>query len=242
MIHSTNIPINIFADGANLFELEQLCANPLICGFTTNPSLMRKAGVSSYSIFARQFLKQVPSNLSVSFEVVSDEFEEMERQARVISAWGHNVYVKIPIVNTQGLTSTQLIHKLSHSGVKINVTAVFTRAQAASAVYSLAGGAPSYISIFAGRIADTGTDPVELIQTVREIMTPFSGPMLLWASARELYNVVQAHDAGCHIITLPKDLIAKLHLLGKNLFEYSKETVRMFHQDAISAGLHLNGE
>ncbi len=232
--------VDIFADGPTSDDLKEFTCNSRIKGYTTNPSLLHKIGViPNYQSYARWFLEAVGADVPVSFEVVSDDPVEMEKQARKIATWGGNVFVKVPFMNTQGASLTPIIHRLSHEGVKVNVTAVFTETQAVDAGYALANGAPSYISVFAGRIADTGRNPMTMILRAREALTPFRGPRFLWASARELYNVVQAHDSGCAAITLSPTLIRKLPLLGKDLFEYSKETVRMFYNDAQAARLNL---
>ncbi len=218
----------IYADGADLSQMKALAADERIGGFTTNPSLMRKAGVTSYREFADAVLSAVGKK-PVSFEVFADDFETMEIQAREIASWGENVYVKIPVTNTQANPSYELIWRLSRAGIKLNVTAVFTALQARLAVDSLDGG--GIVSVFAGRIADTGSDPARVMRSAKAKMNG-SGTLLLWASAREVYNVVQAEEAGCDIITLSQDLIAKLSGFGRSLTDYSLETVRQFHRDA----------
>ncbi|WP_421999488.1 transaldolase [Reyranella sp.] len=228
----------IFADGADLPTLEALCANPAIRGFTTNPTLMRKAGVSDYAAFARSALDLV-GDRPISFEIFSDELDEMERQARTLAGWGSNVYVKVPVTNTRGVSAADLARRLSQSGVRVNVTAVMTLAQVETLAKSLHGGAPSNISIFAGRIADTGIDPVPLMRQALEIVRPSPTIELIWASPRELLNLVQASEIGCHIITVTADILGKLPLLGRNLDEYSLDTVKMFHGDAAAAGYRL---
>lgn len=230
------LSIKIFADGADPVIASEQAKLPYISGFTTNPSLMRKAGIVDYAAWADIFLECV-NGKPVSFEVLSDDFGEMERQARKIAKWGANVYVKIPIMNTSGKTTTDLIHRLSGDGVKVNVTAVFTLPQVEVVSAALENGAASIISVFAGRIADTGRDPESLMREAVS-MTPV-GVELLWASGREIFNVVQAEDANCDIITLTPDLIAKLPLLGKNLGKFSWETVKQFYDDAMAAGYTL---
>lgn len=228
----------IFADGADLAVIGRLCKNPLISGFTTNPTLMRKAGVTDYEAFAHAALKLV-GDRAISFEVFSDEFGEMERQARRIATWGSNVYVKIPITNTRREPADELVQRLSHAGVKVNVTAILTLDQVKRIAARLANGAPSVISIFAGRIADTGVDPVPLMRTAIEHVRPRPPIEIIWASPRELLNVVQAQDIGCHIITVTADILAKLSILGRDLDAYSLDTVKMFHDDAAAAGFSL---
>lgn len=228
----------IFADGADLAALEKLCANPVIRGFTTNPTLMRKAGVSDYEAFARAALKLV-GDRPISFEVFSDELGEMERQARTLASWGSNVYVKIPVTNTKREQADDLVRRLSHSGVRVNVTAVMTLGQVERLAKCLHGGAPSNISIFAGRIADTGVDPLPTMRKALELVAGSPGIEIIWASPRELLNLVQASDIGCHIITVTSDILAKLPLIGRDLDDYSLDTVRMFYNDAAAAGFRL---
>lgn len=220
----------IYCDGADLATMKALAADERIEGWTTNPSLMKKAGVTNYRDFADAVLAVVKGK-PVSFEVFADDFEKMERQAREIASWASNVYVKIPVTNTQANPSFDLIHRLSRSGVQVNVTAVFTADQARHAIGSLNGG--GIVSVFAGRIADTGADPCRVMRSARaKIDAHRYGTQLLWASAREVYNVVQAEDSGCDIITLSPELIGKLAGFGRNLTDYSLETVRQFHRDA----------
>ena len=227
--------VRIFADGADLDSIRKLAANPLIKGFTTNPTLMRQAGVDDYERFAKQALLAVPDR-PISFEVFSDEFVEMEQQARQIASWGPHVYVKIPVTNTRGERSDPLVRRLSLSGVKVNVTAMLTLDQVERMAEAVAGGAPSCLSVFAGRIADTGRDPVPLMQEALRLAQRAPQAELLWASPRELLNIVQADAIGCHIITVTGDLLKKLPLLGKDLDLFSIETVRMFYDDAQKAG------
>lgn len=228
----------IFADGADLDQIAKLCKNPLVSGFTTNPTLMRKAGVTDYETFARKALGLI-GDRPISFEVFSDEFEEMERQARRIATWGDNVYVKIPVTNTRREFADQLVRRLSAGGIKLNVTAILTLVQAKRVTASLANGAPSVISVFAGRIADTGVDPVPLMRKAIEQASDYKSIELLWASPRELLNVMQASEIGCHIITVTPDILAKLDMLGRDLADYSLDTVKMFYSDAQAAGFRL---
>lgn len=230
--------VKIFADGANLPSMLALYQDQRISGFTTNPTLMRNAGITDYRAFAHEVLAAIPDR-SISFEVFSDELDEMERQAREIASWGEHVYVKIPVSNTQGISTGPLIKTLSHAGVKLNVTALMTLAQVEDVVSNLAGGAPSYVSVFAGRIADTGIDPVPLMADAVEILRPHADCELIWASPRELLNVFQADAIGCHIITVTPDVLKKLSLVGKDLDEYSLDTVKMFRADAVAAGFTL---
>jgi transaldolase len=228
----------IFADGADLSAIAALCANPAIRGFTTNPTLMRKAGVSDYEAFARSALELV-GDRPISFEVFSDELDEMEGQARTLAGWGANVYVKIPVTNTRRDPADDLVRRLSQSGVRVNVTAVMTLAQVERLAKCLRGGAPSNISIFAGRIADTGIDPLPMMRKALELIGSSPTIEIIWASPRELLNLVQASEIGCHIITVTADILAKLPLLGRDLDEYSLDTVKMFHGDAAGAGYRL---
>jgi transaldolase len=234
-----DLHVKLFADGAEKAGILALCENPCIKGFTTNPTLMRKAGVSDYRAFAREIL-EVVTNHPISFEVFADEFEEMERQAMEISSWGNNVYVKIPVTNTQGQPSSALLRRLSRASVKLNATALMTLEQVREVSACLADGPSSYISVFAGRIADTGRDPVPLMEAAVQLLRPYPNLELIWASPRELLNLFQAEAAGCHIITATKDLLAKLSLVGKDLEEYSLDTVKMFYNDARCAGYRLD--
>jgi transaldolase len=231
----SDLNVKIFADGAELEAIKAMYAKPWIRGFTTNPTLMRKAGVVDYKAFALEVLHSVPDR-PVSFEVFADEFDEMERQAAEIASWGANVYVKIPVTNTRHEFSGPLIRRLTGSGVRVNVTAVFTPDQVKAIVAHLAERTPAVISIFAGRIADTGIDPVPIMGEALKIMRARPRAELLWASPRELLNIVQADEVGCHIITATNDVLAKLSLLGKDHEQYSLETVEMFHRDAVAAG------
>jgi transaldolase len=231
--------IKIFADGASVPSMLASARDPRIQGFTTNPTLMRKTGVTDYRAFAREVLVAI-TDKPISFEVFADDFSEMRRQALEIASWGKNVYVKIPITNTRSEPSTELIRELSHGGVKVNVTAICTLDQVRGAAAALGGGAPSVVSVFAGRIADTGVDPIPLMREARAAcQSAGAGIELLWASPREVLNVVHAIEAGSDIITLTDDLLKKLDLLGRGLDERSLETVEMFHRDAVSAGYVL---
>ena len=233
-----DLNVKFFADGADKAGMLELYHDPLIKGFTTNPTLMRKAGVSDYRAFAREILAAIPDR-PISFEVLSDEFDEMERQALEISSWGENVYVKIPITNTTGQLSCELVRRLARAGVKVNVTAVLALDQVRDIIPYLADGPSGYVSIFAGRIADTGRDPVPVMAAAVELLRPYPNLELIWASSRELLNIFQADAIGCHIITVTHDILRKLPLVGKDLHERSLETVRMFYEDAQRAGYNL---
>jgi transaldolase len=234
----SELKIKLFADGADKAQVIQALANPLIKGFTTNPTLMRAAGVKDYESFAHEIL-EVVTDRPISFEVFADDFREMERQARKIADWAANVYVKIPVTNTKRESSMALIQQLAHSGVKVNVTAILTLEQVRDAAAALAGGAPSVVSVFAGRIADTGLDPVPIMADAVKLIVPHPGMELLWASPRELLNIFQANDVGCHIITATDGVLSKLKVVGKDLDDYSVETVQMFHNDAAHSGYRL---
>jgi transaldolase len=238
MKNLNGLKVKLFADGANLIEMIELSKLPYIKGLTTNPTLMRAAGVQNYKEFASQVLSAIP-DLPVSFEVFSDDFTEMFDQANEISSWGKNVVVKIPISNTKSESSLQLIHALSLFGIKINVTAVFTINQVDAICRSLNHDIPANISIFAGRIADTGEDPMPIMQTAVHMLKKFPNIELIWASPRELLNVFQADSVGCHIITATGDILKKLSLIGKDLDEYSLDTVKMFYKDAFTAGYKI---
>ena len=232
------LSVKIFADGADIDGMLELYRRPSIKGFTTNPTLMRKAGISDYRAFARLVLQAIPDR-PISFEVFSDEFSEMERQARQIASWGENVYVKIPVTNTRREPACDLIRRLSDSGVKVNVTAVLSLNQVRRAAEAVAGGSPSCISVFAGRVADTGHDPVPLMTAALEAMRIAPRSELIWASPRELLNIFQADAIGCHIITITHDILNKLPLVGRGLEDYSLDTVKMFYNDAVKAGFAL---
>jgi transaldolase len=231
----TKLRVKIFADGAEKAGILEMYSNPLIAGFTTNPTLMRKAGIKDYEGFARDILSVIHDR-PISFEVFSDEFIEMEHQARAIASWGDNVYVKIPITNTKGASSVELIKKLTSVGVKINVTAMMTKSQVEMVVPILAKGQGSYVSVFAGRIADSGRDPIPMMKEIVVYLKKYPKVELIWASPRELLNLFHADQIGCHIITMTNDLLKKIPLIGKDLNEFSIETVRMFYNDAVSAG------
>ena len=233
-----DLKVKLFADGAERAGILKMYQNPLIRGFTTNPTLMRKAGITDYEAFAKDILSAVPDR-PISLEVFADEFDEMERQALKISRWGDNVYTKIPVTNTRRESSLDLICSLARKGAKLNVTALMTLDQVRDVSAALADGPPAYISVFAGRIADTGRDPVPLMAAAVELMRPYPNIELIWASPRELLNIFQADSVGCHIITATNDLLQKLALVGKDLHDYSLETVEMFHRDATQAGFAL---
>jgi len=230
--------VKVYADGADRATMLEMYANPLIAGFTTNPTLMRKSGVADYKAFAKEILQHIPDR-PVSFEVFADDFEGMERQAAEIASWGENVLVKIPITNTLGKTSRSLLRRLAQAGIRVNVTALLTLEQVREASECLADGPQAKISVFAGRIADTGRDPVPLMAAAVELLRPYANLELIWASPRELLNIFQADAIGCHIITATSDILRKLALIGKDLREYSLETVRMFYEDARKAGYQL---
>lgn len=232
------LKVKLFADGAEKAGMLEMYQNPLISGFTTNPTLMKIAGVSDYEAFAKDILTHIPDK-PISFEVFSDEFDEMERQALDIASWGENVYVKIPITNTKGESSVPLVATLSGNGVKVNVTAMFTVEQVQSVIPGLSKGPGSYVSVFAGRIADAGLDPLPIMREVLGLIKDYPGIELIWASPRELYNVVQADEIGCDIITATNSILKKLSSLGKDLNQFSLETVQMFYDDASEAGYTL---
>lgn len=238
MQSTTGLKVKLFADGAEKAAMLGLYANPMIQGFTTNPTLMRKAAITDYGAFARDILAAIPDR-PISFEVFADDFAEMERQARKIATWGSNVYVKIPVTNTRRESAAPLIRRLSQDGVKCNVTALLSLRQVREVTEALTGGAPSNISVFAGRIADTGVDPVPLMAEAVAVMRPHPQMELIWASPRELLNVFQANQVGCHIITATPDVLKKLSLVGKDLEAYSQETVQMFYEDARQSGFTL---
>ena len=237
-ITADRLRIKIFADGADLKGMLDQTTNPLVKGFTTNPTLMRQAGISDYKGFAQQVLKAI-TVLPVSFEVFADDFPTMQEQAREIASWGNNVYVKIPVTNTKGDFAGPLISQLSRDGVKLNVTALMTNDQVGRVTDALSEIGPAIISVFAGRNADTGRDPVPLMREALAIMKPRPRAELLWASPREALNIYQADEIGCHIITITNDLIKKLSLAAKDLDLYSRETVAMFYKDATAAGFSI---
>jgi|SRR3990167_1598210 len=233
--------VKLFADGADKKGMLDMYQHAYIKGFTTNPTLMRKAGITNYKAFALSILKDIKDR-PISFEVFADDFAEMKIQALEIASWGENVYVKIPVMNTQGEHATDLIRELAEAEVKQNITALMTLNQVQEVTDALANGPSAYISVFAGRIADTGIDPLPMMQTALDIMRPFPQLELIWASPRELLNVFQADEIGCHIITVTNDVLKKLTLVGKDLTDYSLETVKMFRQDALAAGFDLEME
>jgi transaldolase len=233
-----SLKIKIFADGADLDSIRKLAENPLIKGFTTNPTLMRKAGITDYESFGRAVLAAVPDR-PVSLEVFADDFGEMIDQARTIASWGRNANVKIPISDTKGRFTGAVIESLAKAGVVLNITAILTADQVRQVASCLNPDVPAIVSVFAGRVADTGRDPVPLMVECREALKRHSKAELLWASPRELLNIFQADEIGCHIITVTGDLLAKLALVGKNLDEYSLETVKMFYRDATAAGYSI---
>lgn len=235
---SKSLKIKLFADGADIHGIREMASNPTIKGFTTNPTLMRKAGIEDYKTFALDVLGIV-SDRPVSFEVFADDFPTIERQAREIASWGKNVYVKVPVTNTKGEFCGPTVRKLSSDGIAVNVTAVMTLNQVEQIVHELDKNTPSIISVFAGRIADTGVDPVPVMVRSLEIMESCPGAELIWASPRELLNVFQADEIGCHIITATNDILKKLPLVGKDLSAYSLETVQMFFRDAQEAGFDI---
>lgn len=232
------LKIKIFADGADLKVISNLTRNPWIKGFTTNPTLMRKAGLTDYRGFALEVLKIVPI-YPLSFEVFSDDFAEMEAQAREIASWGPNVYAKIPVTDTRGQFAGEVIRRLAADGVQLNITALLTVQQVKDVLECLSPATRSFISVFAGRIADTGRDPVPLMAEAVRLMKANAKAELIWASPRELLNIFHADGIGCHVITVTHDILAKLSLVGKDLDEYSLDTVKMFHQDAVSAGFRI---
>ena len=232
------LKVQVFADGADKASMIDLYREPYIKGFTTNPTLMRKAGITDYERFARDILQHIPDR-PISFEVFADDEIEMERQARKIARWAANVYVKIPVTNTRREPMYGLIRRLSADGIQVNATAVLALDQVEHIAQALKGGAPSYISVFAGRVADTGRDPVPLMKSALELMAPEPNCQLVWASPRELLNIFQADEIGCHIITVTGEVIRKLALVGKDLDRYSLETVAMFHKDALGAAFTI---
>lgn len=227
--------VKLFADGADLRGMVEIAGKSYISGLTTNPTLMRKAGVDDYLGFAKKVLKEITQK-PISFEVFSDDLEEMKKQGLAISSWGENVYVKVPITNTKGVSTSNVVEFLSNNGVKVNVTALMTVKQTAETLSVLNPDIPSYISIFAGRIADTGIDPMPIVSECLELSKINPNVELIWASPRELLNVFQADAVGCHVITATNDILKKLEIVGKDLDEYSLDTVKMFYKDASAAG------
>jgi len=233
-----DLKVKIFADGADKSGMLEMYQKPFIKGLTTNPTLMNKAGILDYRAFCKDILLSIKDK-PISFEVFSDDFEEMERQALEIASWGNNVYVKIPITNTKSETCYALVKKLAKKKVKLNVTALMTIDQVSHVVASLDASVPSYISIFAGRVADTGRDPLPVMSEALSLMSANPLSELIWASPRELLNIFQADDIGCHVITVTNDILKKLSLIGYDLDKYSLDTVKMFYNDAIIAGFKL---
>jgi len=238
MTTDSQLKIQLYADGADLQDMIEMASKPFISGLTTNPTLMRKAGILDYASFAKQVLTEVKEK-PISFEVFSDDLEEMKRQALELASWGSNVYVKIPVTNTQGLTTAPVIEYLTSMGIKVNVTALMTIKQVKKVVSVLNPEIESCISVFAGRIADTGIDPMPLMKNCVQEMSILPNSKLIWASPRELLNVFQAESIGCHIITATSDILNKLSLVGYDLEKYSLDTVKMFYQDAKSAGYEI---
>jgi transaldolase len=232
------LKVQIFADGADKTGMLEMYNKSFIKGLTTNPTLMKKVGIKDYEAFAKDILLEVKDK-SISFEVFSDELDEMEKQALKIATWGENVYVKIPVTNTKGIPTYTLIKKLSDKGVKVNVTAIMTLEQVRDVVLSLNQNVPSYVSVFAGRIADTGIDPVPLMSAAVQITRMNSKAEVIWASPRELLNIFQADEIGCQIITVTNDILKKLELVDYDLNSYSLDTVKMFYNDALAAGYNI---
>ncbi|QWD23685.1 transaldolase [Polynucleobacter paneuropaeus] len=232
------LKVKIFADGADKAGMLEMYAKPFVKGLTTNPTLMKKAGITDYRAFCKEILTSIKDK-PLSFEVFSDDFAEMERQALEIASWGENVYVKIPVTNTKQETCYALVKKLADQKVKLNVTALMTLDQVKDVVASLDPNVPSYVSVFAGRVADTGYDPVPMMAKSVELLKVAPAAELIWASPRELLNIFQADEIGCHIITVTNDILKKLSLVGYDLDEYSLDTVKMFYKDALEAGFKL---
>jgi len=232
------LKIKIFADGAEVETMVEMSKKPFIKGLTTNPTLMRKAGISDYKEFAKEVLTKIQDK-PISFEVFSDNLREMIEQAIEIASWGENVNVKIPITNSEGIETTSVIKELSRMGVALNITAILTAGQVKNVINALDGNSNAFISVFAGRIADTGRDPIPLMEEALQIMREKPKSELIWASPRELLNVIQADSIGCHIITATSDILKKLDIIGKDLTRYSLETVRMFRDDALASGYSI---
>lgn len=234
----SELRVKIFADGADAEGIAQLAEDPSIKGFTTNPTLMRAAGVADYEHFARGVLGCI-GDRPISFEVFADDFDEMVRQARKVASWGEQIHVKIPITNTKGESSAPVLRTLAADGIKLNVTALLTVDQVRAATACLEDAAPCFISVFAGRVADTGSDPVPVMRRALDVLAPHAHLELIWASPREILNVVQADAIGCHVITVTHDMLKKLPLIGRDPGDVSLDTVRMFHRDALTAGYTL---
>jgi transaldolase len=238
MSRIADLNVKIFADGADFDGMVKMAHNPLIQGFTTNPTLMRKAGVNDYETFARRVLAAI-TDRPVSFEVFADDFPSMAEQARAIATWGPNVNVKIPVSTTKGQSSNELIRALSSEGITLNITAIFTLDQVRGVAAALDPSTPAIVSVFAGRIADTGVDPIPHMRACKEILASRPKAELLWASTRELLNIFHAEEAGCDIVTVPNEFLAKLNLVDKDLSEYSRETVQLFYKDATAAAYQI---
>ncbi|OGR84397.1 MAG: transaldolase [Elusimicrobia bacterium RIFCSPLOWO2_01_FULL_54_10] len=233
-----DLTIKIFADGANKDDMIAASRSKSVDGFTTNPSLMRKAGVADYEKFAKEVLAEI-KDVFISFEVFSDEIDQMEREARKIASWGKNIHVKIPVQNTKGIFTGPLIKKLHAEGIPLNITAILTVEQVKNVASCLRGDVPSIVSVFAGRVADTGVDPISAMKECAKILKPLPKCELLWASSREVLNIIQAQDCGCHIITVTNDIIKKLSMLGKDLNELSLDTVKTFFEDSTKSGFKI---
>ena len=233
-----SLKVKLFADGADRAGILEMYAKPYIKGFTTNPTLMHRAGITNYAAFARDILSAIHDR-PISFEVFADEFDEMERQAHEIASWGDNVYVKIPVTNTRRESAYDLVKRLTRAGVKLNVTALLTLEQVRDVTACVAGGPPCLVSVFAGRIADTGRDPVPMMAAAVELLKLAPNAELVWASPRELLNIYQADAVGCHIITATSDVLKKIPVVGRDLGEFSLDTVKMFYNDAQQAGFKL---
>src|SRR5579872_1349303 len=238
MVEHESLKTKVFADGADLRSITDLARDSSIAGFTTNPTLMRNAGLTDYQAFARQVL-DVVTDKPVSFEVCADEGDEILRQARTIASWGDNVYVKVPVTTCAGEPLADVARQLSEDGVKVNVTALFTVAQVEKVAHAIGDGAPAYLSVFAGRIADAGIDPMPIVAQAVAMANSIPNAEVIWASPREVLNLVQANGVGCHIITMTPDLLKKRASLGKDLEQFSLETVQMFRNDALTAGLSI---
>ncbi len=238
MIELSKLNVKIFADGADKQGMLEMYRKPFIQGLTTNPTLMNKAGITDYRGFCKDILTSIQDK-PLSFEVFSDDWDEMERQAHEIASWGSNVYVKIPVTNTKSEPCYPLVKRLTSQGVKVNVTAIMTMQQVDSVASHLTSGIASYVSVFAGRIADTGRDPIPLMKAAVERLKPIHGAELIWASPRELLNIIHADSIGCQVITVTNDILKKLELLNRDLDEYSLDTVKMFRSDAVAAGFKL---
>ena len=229
-----DLNIKIFADGANSRSIIELNEKKFIKGFTTNPSLMRKAGIKDYKSFVLEILPKI-NNKPISFEIFADDLEEMKHQAEEISSWGKNIFVKIPITNTKKKSTNEIIRALSSKGIKLNITAIFTNQQLSGVLKCLNKETPTILSVFAGRIADAGQDAEEILKESVRLSRDFTKVEILWASTRELYNIIQAQNCGCHIITVPHDMLSKIKNFGKDLDEFSLETVKGFYKDALEA-------